>query len=160
MEEKMKVVEFKSLGLDEEKLIGAAMLAQQYARADYSHFKVGAAVGMRICDRLVIGDGCNVENVIYEVGHAEHGAVHRLAMLVSPGIRLRIYMVAVVLVAEKEDQHAVPCGLCRQWLREFGDDSMVIYGAKLNAEGRIWQVEVYTLGELLPYSFGPNNLGK
>lgn len=160
----MKVVSLAFLGSNERKLIDAAVDARLHARAHISKFKVGAAIGFyrHSCEEsyFIIADGCNSENSILEVEHAEQAALSRLAMVTLPDMPLRIDMVAVALVAEREDQHALPCGLCRQELREFGNDNMIIYGAKLNAAGDVFQVEVTSLGELLPYSFGPNNLDK
>lgn len=160
MEEKMEVVRFDSLPSVARTFICMARAARLHARAHISHFMVGATVGVGASDPLIIADGCNSENSILEVEHAEQAAIARLVMATPPHMPLRIDMMAVALVAEREDQHALPCGLCRQELREFGNDDMVIYGAKLNATGDVWQVEVTTLGELLPYSFGPNNLKK
>ena len=156
----MKVVDLCSLSGDEQRLIDLAWMARLHAYADYSGFKVGAAVGMRMENGLLIGDGCNVENAAYAGGHAEHGAIHQLAMSIPSGMKLHIDVVAVALVASGKKQHAVPCGICRQWLREVGTDKMVIYGVKLNEYGVLWQVERFTLGELLKYSFGPNNLNR
>lgn len=156
----MKVVSLASLTMNEKKLVDIAVDAQRCARAGYSHFKVGAAVGMIAANSIIIGDGCNGENCIYVVTHAEQAAIARLAMMLEPAERMRIDIVALALFVEKDEQHAVPCGFCRQLIREFGHDGTLIYGAKLNAEGRVWQVEAYTLGELLPYSFGPNNLNQ
>ena len=158
MEEKMKVVEYDSLNRVVQMFIGEALSARAHANADYSHFKVGAAVGCSNSTRHIIANGCNVENVIYKAVHAEEAALARMAMMLKPGERVCVDTVVVVLEAEKEDQHSVPCGYCRQLIREVGNDDTVIYGVKLNAAGEILQVEMFTLGELLPYSFGPNNL--
>ena len=59
---------------------------------------------------------------------------------------------AIAIAAERTA--AWPCGICRQVLREFGDLSMpVIVGQR----GQGFRVK--TLGELLPESFGPEDLG-
>lgn len=157
----MRLVDLQDLPEDIKRLIDLAQGARLHAYADYSGFKVGAAVGMIMPNgSLAIGDGCNVENAAYAVGHAEHGAIHRLAMLLPPGTKPFVNVTAVALVATRDDQDAIPCGICLQWLREFGNNNMVIYGVKLNTGGIIWQVQQFTLGELLPFSFGPNNLKK
>lgn len=64
-----------------------------------------------------------------------------------------------------------PCGICRQFLREFLPLSAPIYmvgssyphasaeeGAELIREGQKEKVVVMTLQELLPMSFGPEQL--
>lgn len=158
----MRIEDYRSLTRMEQFLIDRAVNARQCARADYSHFKVGAAVIRDISSSpfYEITAGCNVENAIYEVTHAEQAAIASLALQTPVGEPMRIGAVAVALLAEKEDQHAVPCGFCRQLIREFGNDDTAIYGVKLNAKGLVWQVEIYALGELLPFSFGPNNLNR
>lgn len=159
----MKVEKYDSLDAVIQWFIREAVRAREHARADYSHFKVGAAVGsldLGVAGQHRLASGCNVENAIYEVTHAEQAAIARLAMMLEPAERMRIDIVALALLAEKDEQHAVPCGFCRQLIREFGHDGTLVYGAKLNDGGMIWQVEIYTMGELLPHSFGPNNLGK
>lgn len=156
----MKTVGYFSLNKTVQRFIKEAVRAREYSQAHYSLFEVGAAVGTLNSDGKCrhIGSGCNVENSIFEVTHAEQAAIAQLAMKLRVTESMRIDIVALALLAEKDEQHAVPCGFCRQLIREFGHDGTLIYGVKLNAAGDVWQVEIYTLGELLPYSFGPNNL--
>ncbi|HBV58086.1 MAG TPA: cytidine deaminase [Candidatus Magasanikbacteria bacterium] len=160
MEEKMKVVSFTSLPVWQQKLIFDADEARRHSSSPYSKFKVGAAIqcSQPNTDPVVVYLGCNVENAMYVVTHAEQAAINE-ACLNEPE-KPYIIAIAVVLPAETIDQHALPCGYCRQWIREFGSDDTLVLGAKLNSAGDIWQVEVVTLEELLPFSFGPNNLGK
>ncbi|CUM63183.1 uncharacterized protein PRCAT00000752001 [Priceomyces carsonii] len=47
-----------------------------------------------------------------------------------------------------------PCGICRQFIREFGEDIPVFM---FSDDGSTYQ-KVY-LRDLLPLSFGPENLG-
>ena len=49
--------------------------------------------------------------------------------------------------------HPVPCGVCRQFLYEFGGDDLEVILAKSEED----YLEM-TLGELLPIGFGPANL--
>ncbi|MBQ8973601.1 MAG: cytidine deaminase, partial [Clostridia bacterium] len=59
--------------------------------------------------------------------------------------------VAIAIAGERAE--AWPCGICRQVLREFSPlDMPVIVGQK----GKGYRVK--TLGELLPESFGPEDL--
>ena len=57
---------------------------------------------------------------------------------------------AVVGVAP---QPVTPCGGCRQRLREFADDSAPVWTADLQTV-----TARFTLGQLLPASFGPDHL--
>jgi cytidine deaminase len=127
-----------------ERLIDAARAARTRAHAPYSHFKVGAAV---LDEQGRLHAGCNVENSAYPQGVcAEAGAI--AAMVAAGGTRI----VAAVVVGEGA-QPCTPCGGCRQKLREFArDDTPVIVADMQQIRGR------FTLGELLPHSFGPEHL--
>ena len=92
--------------------------------------------------------GCNVENAAYPEGCcAETSAI---AALVMAG-ETRLTEAAV---AGAGDKLVMPCGGCRQRLREFGSDDVEIHIC--GPEGLRKTV---TLGALLPLSFGPDNLG-
>lgn len=139
-------------------LIGLAQVARKKAYAPHSRFKVGAAIKQKGNDETMFR-GCNVENSILLVTHAEQAAVSQMILMRKGEHSVPVIeAIAVALVAENEHQHALPCGFCRQLIREFGADETVILGAKLTATGEVWAVEVTTLGELLPLSFGANNL--
>jgi cytidine deaminase len=125
-------------------LLAAARTVRDKAHAPYSRFKVGAALQD---EQGRIHTGCNVENAAYPQGLcAEAGAI--AAMVAAGGARI----VAAVVVGEG-DQPCTPCGGCRQKLREFAHDDTPLIVADMQQErGR------FTLGELLPHSFGPENL--
>lgn len=126
-------------------LIAAAVAARAKAYAPYSRFLVGAAVKD---DTGAVHAGCNVENAAYPQGTcAEAGAI--AAMVLAGGRNIRE---AVVVGAG--DGLVTPCGGCRQKLREFGSADLVIHVC--DEAGRI--KKSFTLGELLPASFGPENL--
>ena len=62
--------------------------------------------------------------------------------------------VVEVVVAAPSRELCVPCGGCRQRLREFADQDAPIYLANLERVRR-----TTSLAELLPLSFGPESLG-
>jgi cytidine deaminase len=128
----------------EDELLAAARAVREHAHAPYSRFKVGAAL---LDEAGRIHAGCNVENAAYPQGLcAEAGA---LARLVAAGSK----RVAAVAVVGEGTQPVTPCGGCRQKLREFAADATPIVIADLH------QVRArFTLGELLPASFGPEHL--
>lgn len=128
--------------LDE--LIAAAQAARARAYAPYSGFAVGAAL---LDDEGRIHAGCNVENAAYPQGQcAEASAIGQ--MVLGGGRRLR-----AVLVLADAPEPVTPCGGCRQRLREFGSaDTPVIVAGPQGVRQR------FTLGELLPASFGPEHL--
>jgi cytidine deaminase len=125
-------------------LLAAARTVRARAHAPYSRFAVGAAV---LDEQGRIHAGCNVENAAYPQGWcAETSAI---AAMVAAGGR-RITAVAVCAVA---DEPVTPCGGCRQRIREFAADDCPIFVADEQA-----LVATFTLGELLPCSFGPLHL--
>jgi len=126
----------------EEDLIALALEARKKAYAPYSHFLVGAAL---LAESGQIYTGCNVENASYGLSIcAERVALFKA---VAAGER-RFKAIAVVT-----ETMATPCGSCRQVLAEFGEDELQVIVA--DPEG---QMEVYTLGELLPASFTSKHL--
>ena len=125
-------------------LLAAARAARLYAYAPYSKFLVGAAV---LDDQGRVHAGCNVENAAYPQGVcAEAGALS--AMVLAGSTRVR----ALVVVGEGPSW-VTPCGGCRQKLREFAAPSTPVMIANTS------QVQArFTLEQLLPASFGPENL--
>ena len=127
-----------------EALFNAAKAAQARAYVPYSRFKVGAAV---LADDGQIYAGCNVENAAYPTSTcAEAGAV--AAMILNGARRIE----AVMVIGEGAEL-CTPCGNCRQRLREFSLPNTPIHVAD---SGGLRQS--FTLEQLLPFSFGPDNL--
>ncbi|MCF6461071.1 cytidine deaminase [Clostridium sp. Cult3] len=129
--------------MDKRHLIKKALEAQQKAYVPYSHFKVGAAV---LTENGEIYTGCNIEIASYSPTLcAERTAIFKA---VSEGHK-KIKAIAVV----GDSDFTYPCGVCRQVIREFGKDAIIIVA---NSED---EYREYNLDELLPYSFGPEDLG-
>ena len=126
-----------------EELKAAAVAMLDRAYCPYSHFAVGAALE---CADGTVFTGCNIENAAFSPTIcAERTAV---AKAVSEG---HTDFVRIAIAGRSAD-FCVPCGVCRQVLREFAPDIEVIC---LNGKG---EEKVFTLSELLPYSFGPEFL--
>ena len=128
-------------------LLTAAQQAQTRAHAPYSRFPVGAAIRGG-SGRVHIG--CNVENAAYPLGScAEAGAIAAMVLAGDDSIE------EIVIVGGRDGDGALctPCGGCRQRIREFARPDLVIHVA--GPEGLRQR---FTLGELLPHSFGPENL--
>ena len=127
-----------------QRLLAAALAARTRAHAPYSGYAVGAAV---LDETGTVHAGCNVENAAYPQGWcAEATALG--AMVMAGG-----HQVHAVLVAGPVGQVISPCGGCRQKLREFAGDDMPVLAADPSGVQSSW-----TLGELLPASFGPAHL--
>jgi cytidine deaminase len=130
---------------NETQLMDVAIKAMGRAYAPYSQFPVGAAI---LDESGTIHAGANIENAAYPVGNcAEASAI--AAMVMAGGSRI-----AMIAVAGGDGNLlCTPCGACRQRIREFGAaDTPVLVGGPDGLQRR------FTLGELLPESFGPENL--
>ena len=132
-----------------EKLIDTAIEQLKFSYTPYSNFKVGAAL---LTKSGKIYTGCNIENASYTPTNcAERTAFFKA---VSEGV-LEFDAICVVGGMNKVlKEYAAPCGVCRQVMMEFCDpDTFQIILATSKD-----QYEIFTLKELLPLGFGPNNL--
>ena len=119
-------------------LIGAAAKVRERAYAPYSEFQVGAAL---LTEHGQIFAGCNVENASYGLSIcAERMAI---GQAVAQGHR---NIVAVAVVAHPM---ATPCGACRQFIAEFGNEIQVICASADD----LTQPIVKSIDDLLPDSF-------
>ena len=119
-------------------LIAAARNARLNAHAEFSHFKVGAA--LETADGTIIA-GCNIENATYGLTIC----AERVAMFKALSEGHREFR-RIVVVAETEAP-TPPCGACRQILWEFGGDIEVILANLTKETGR------HRLSDLLPIPF-------
>ena len=121
-----------------DELIAAARAARENACADFSHFKVGAA--LETIDGAIL-TGCNIENATYGLTVC----AERIALFkaLSEGHR----KFRRIVVVAPPDAPTPPCGPCRQLLWEFAGDLEVILANLHEETGR------HTIGELLPQPF-------
>jgi cytidine deaminase len=124
-----------------EKLIAQAQQARKQAYAPYSGYAVGAAL---LGASGQVYTGCNVENAVYPLCMcAERTTVFKA---VSAGER------DFVAIAVATENGGSPCGSCRQVLREFGEEIVVLIA---DSEGRYRET---TVDGLLPDSFSNTDL--
>ena len=135
----------KKLNTEErEKMLDLAYEAMNRAYTPYSHFQVGACLKGKDGTYYL---GCNIESASYTPTNcAERTAVFKA---VSEGER---DFEAIVIVCSGKNP-AAPCGVCRQVLREFCKNDMPV----VFADNKRNYIES-TLGDLLPHSFGPEDL--
>ena len=134
---------------DASALCRKALEMRNYSYVPYSHFHVGAAL---LCEDGTVYGGCNIENAAYTPTNcAERTAFFKA---VSEGKR-SFQAIAIAGGAEGAEklEYCPPCGVCRQVMREFCSADFEILLAVSPTE---WKT--YTLQELLPESFGPDNL--
>ena len=127
-----------------EVLIRAAIAAMDKAYAPYSGFSVGAAI---LDEHGAVHTGANIENAAYPQGCcAEASAIS--ALIMSGGQRIQ-----KIAVAGRGEILCTPCGGCRQKIREFGTaETQILICDETGLR------QSFTLDELLPHSFGPDNL--
>lgn len=144
--------ETDSRALPVERLISEALRARKNAYTPYSHFQVGAAL---LTEKEQIYTGCNIENAAFgPTICAERCAIFKA---VSEGKRS---FTAIAIAGGREDEtdvmggFAYPCGVCRQVMREFAaEDDFIVIVARSTED-----YQIFSLKELLPKSFGPENL--
>ena len=127
-------------------IIATLVAVRSRAYVPYSGHPVGAVLISESGKRYA---GANVEVAHYKGLCAEASAI---AAMVSAGER----RLAEVYVIGPGEHLCTPCGDCRQRLREFATPETVI--RVVDAHGKL--LKRYSMDELLPDSFGPENLGK
>ncbi len=130
--------------MTDERLYALAEEAMEKAYSPYSKFKVGACI---LTEDGRTFQGCNIENSSYGATIcAERCAV---GCAIAGGAR-RFKAIAIT----GSSAVAWPCGICRQVLSEFGNSAMRVLVGEANKG-----FTARTLGQLLPESFGPKDLG-
>ena len=122
----------------EEGLMAAARTAREFAQAQYSKFKVGAA--LETVDGQIV-TGCNIENATYGLTLCAERVA--LVKALSEG---HTVFTRIAVVADTEAP-TPPCGPCRQLLWEYCGDLEVVLGNLRAAAGH------HRLSALLPLPF-------
>lgn len=128
-------------------LMSKAHIAREKSYSPYSHFRVGAAL---LTKSGKVYTGCNIENAAYSATIcAERTAIFKA---VSEG---EYDFEALAIVGGKEGEisdFCAPCGVCRQVIAEFCQKDFKIVLGNEN------KFQVFTLDQLLPFSFTENDL--
>jgi cytidine deaminase len=136
---------------DTEELTAKAREAMQLSYSPYSMCAVGAAL---LCDDGTVYTGANIESASY----SPTICAERSAFIRALNDGKRKFRAIAVCGENKrlriEGDLFYPCGVCRQFMREFCSENFQIIVT--NARGS--RTEKYTLGQLLPHGFGPDNV--
>ena len=124
--------------MSETELIQAALAVRKKAYAPYSKFHVGAALLTTGGEVFV---GCNVENSSY--GLAICAERYAIGAMVAAGHK----SIAKIVVAATP--LASPCGACRQFIIEFGEDIEVVSVDANDPD----QLNRWSITELIPHHF-------
>ena len=136
--------------ISDQDLIRLAMEAREHSYSPYSHFMVGAAL---LAKNGKVYQGCNIENA----GYTPSNCAERTAFFkaVSEGV---LEFETIAIVAGPKDGELIrtaPCGVCRQVMMEFCEyKTFRVLLAKSPEDYEEW-----TLEKLLPFGFGPKDLG-
>lgn len=133
-----------------QELLDCAKKALNLSYSPYSSFKVGAAILLEDGTQV---PGANQENASYPLCLCAERNALAVANIQYPSRK----MVAMAVVAAKEDIFVSPCGACRQVIweneqRNGGAITMLIQGP----EGKVYRFE--SIGDLLPFGFSGTDL--
>lgn len=132
--------------MTDHELMLLAEQARLKAYVPYSGFKVGAAL---LAKSGKVYLGCNIENASYTPTNcAERTAFFKA---VSEG-EMEFEKIAIVGGKEEPNELVSPCGVCRQVMAEFCDESFTILLG--NSKG----IKSFSLKEILPLSFTKKDL--
>ena len=127
-------------------IVDAAIAVRGNAYAPYSNFLVGAAV--LLADGKTIISGCNVENASYGLSIcAERNAICQTVAQFGK-------KTAIAAIAVAAAPLATPCGACRQFIAEFGEDILLICVDPNDDKKRAQ----FTAKDLLPHGFSKDVL--
>ena len=130
----------------DEEMIGslesAALTVRLKAHAPYSNFQVGSAI-LTQCGEMFVG--CNVENASFSLTIC--------AERVAAGTAIASGKRKWQAIAIASRGAVTPCGACRQFLAEFGNDLLVVC-----IDSETGHVTRHMLSDLLPYSFSKDAL--
>lgn len=128
------------MAINKQKLVQAAAKARKGAVAPYSKFQVGAALLTR--SGKIIG-GANVESASYGLTCC----AERVALFKALTSGEKDF--TAVAVVARCDEGPMPCGACRQLLREYAPDAKVF----IADSGHLRKIREFTVQELLPAAF-------
>ena len=130
--------------MNESSYIAATNEAMNKAYVPYSNYPVGALI---VTNNGNTYSGCNVENASFPLGNCAEASA--IASMVIGGEK----KIKTIYVMTKNDEGGIPCGGCRQRIREFSDENtQIMMCSPDGVQQRI------NLSELLPNSFGPEHL--
>jgi cytidine deaminase len=147
----MQRVKLTELSAVDRRLVAAAIAVRRKAYAPFSRYKCGAAL---LDERNRMHVGCNIETIDFTLTtHAEMDAINDM---IKTGV-FRLQTIATAVQAG--NGFALPCGLCRQKIREFASGPQArVLAVNLNRRGGIRHIHVTTIGDIYPLSFTPDCL--
>lgn len=127
-----------------ENLIDIAIANKKNSYSPYSKFKVSCVVKTKTG---AIYKGVNIENAAYSPCLCAERAA--MSAAISQGEKDFAY---IVITGDSQD--TFPCGVCRQFIKEFADDE-----SKIVIANSVDDYKIFTIDELLPHGFSSKDLG-
>lgn len=149
----MESINYHDLNPIQRGLLFAAAEVMEKAYNPYSKFSVGAAIRTKSGDIIL---GANVENASYGCTIC----AERSALVSANALGHKEYeSIAVIAKPEKGVTEEVtgPCGICRQMILEAAHVSNIDIEIIMSTTD-MKRIIIAKISELLPLSFGPNNL--
>ena len=126
-----------------ENLIDIALANKKNSYSPYSNFRVSCVVKTKTGS---VYKGVNIENAAYSPCLcAERSA---MSTAISEGEKDFAY---IVITGDSND--TFPCGVCRQFIKEFADDE-----TKIVIANSVNDYKIFTIDDLLPHSFSSKDL--
>lgn len=122
-------------------LLDEAIKASKNAIANFSSFKVGAAL---LCKSGKVYTGINIENSSYPATICAERVAFSKAL--SEGER-EFLKIAVAGGDSKLEKECFPCGICRQFMSDFVDNNFEII---LGDENNLFE---YKFSDIMPHTF-------
>jgi cytidine deaminase len=144
----------EALNREDRELLDAARQITDRAYAPYSNFHVGAVARLQNGE---IVSGTNQENAAYPVGICAERVLMGTAAVLYPGMPIETMAISYHNLNGDSSKPASPCGMCRQYLKEFEDRTKAPVRLILSGQtGKIYMIE--KASQLLPFSFGGADL--
>lgn len=144
------------LSAEDKTLVEAARAVTAKAYAPYSKFFVGAVA------KLVNGEtvsGTNQENAAYPVGICAERVLLASASMLHTDVPIQTMAISYhnTNSTGKSNKPVSPCGMCRQYLREYEERTkhpirLILTGM----EGEVFIID--SVKQLLPFSFGSEDM--
>ncbi|MGE5473666.1 MAG: cytidine deaminase [Ignavibacteriales bacterium] len=148
----MEIKEFKELGLRVRDIAKGLIDLSKNAYTPYSKFGVAACI---IDSQGNLHYGVNCETANYDGTCAETMAVGNYVFGGRKGIKTIVVYGASIEGEPISGAFTTPCGRCRQRLFEHATPDAQVICIEQTGE----RAQVFTMGELIPYPFGPEDLG-
>ncbi|MBS1497166.1 MAG: cytidine deaminase [Bacteroidetes bacterium] len=144
------------LAPEDKTLVEAARAITAKAYAPYSQFHVGAVA---LLNNGALVSGTNQENASYPVGNCAERVLLATAAVLHTNVPVKTMAISYhnMNAGGKSHKPVSPCGMCRQYLREYEERTK--HPIRLILTGMDGEVFIInSVKQLLPFSFGSEDM--